>query len=100
MKIPKKIAWKASDGRMFHIDTDKEGIVNQEQLYAHIAKLRKDNGYDEPTFVSLYGQTPEGERFAKSMCNTTLDDVEPEYREEVERLVKEALNRTDPKSLN
>jgi len=99
-KFPRKIGWKAVDGRMFIIDTAKEGISTEEQLHEHIAKLRKDNGYEKPTFMTVHATNPVYQTSAESLSNATIDDINPEHREEVQQVILEGLDKPDPKTLN
>ena len=97
MSLPKRIMWKAVDGREFIIDTEVEKLNTQEELVKHIAGLRKKYGYEEPTFMSLSGP-----RAHELDGAGTLDINElPEHlRQKVNEVIKEGLERPDPKKVN
>ena len=94
MSFPRRIMWKASDGREFIIDTLELGIHNQEQLMNYIAELRKQHGYEEPTFMHASG--PE----AHKLDSTHTDELPDDLRDQVLDVIKEGLNKTDPKTMN
>lgn len=94
MSLPRRVMWKASDGREFIIDTEKLNLHTQEQLLEHIAGLRKEHGYEEPTFMHLSG--PQAHKL-KSIDTSELPD---DIRDKVNDVIKEGLNRPDPKTMN
>ncbi len=100
MKLPRRIGYKATDGRMFIIDTIKENINTDKQLHEHIAKLRKEHGYPEPTFMTIQAANPIYQADAEALSNATMDDIKPEYRKKAEQVIEEGQNRPDPKTLN
>ena len=94
MSFPRKVMWKASDGREFMIDTVELNINNREELMTHIDKLRKENGYSEPTFMHVSG--PE----AHVLDAIHTDELPEEVRSKVLDVIKEGLEKPDPKTMN
>ena len=95
-----RILWKASDGKEFIIDTVKEGLNSQEDVLNHIDKLRKENGYDQPTFMSVEGASDEGQAMVTQMNPVHVDELDPELKEKVNEVIAEGINRLDPRKLN
>lgn len=102
-----RVLWKAIDGREFIIDTRKLGIDTVEQLQEHIAKLREENGYEQPdllknhTVSHFQPMNASAERIIrkhKAVIDTA--DLPDDLRKEMEETYQEALNRPDPKTLN
>jgi hypothetical protein len=94
MSLPKRVMWKAVDGREFIIDTEVEKLNTQEDLINHIAGLRKKHGYEEPTFMSLSGPR------AHELDSLHTDDLPEHLRQKVVDTIKEGLDRPDPKKAN
>ena len=90
-----RVLWKAVDGREFVIDTDKEGLKTQEDLMNHIAKLRREHGYEDPTFVQAITQP--GVEFENAIDSRDLPE---DLRKQVEEAALEALEKPDPKKMN
>jgi hypothetical protein len=66
-----------------------------ESVYAHIADLRKKHGYEDPTFVHVVA--PPELNVGKTTDTSELPD---NIRSEVENVIKEGLQRPDPKKQN
>lgn len=94
MSLPRRVMWKAVDGREFLIDTEELKLNTQEELLQHIAELRKKHGYEEPTFMHLSG--PQAHKLDSIDTSELPDDL----REKVSSVIKEGLERPDPKTMN
>ncbi len=93
MDVPRRVMWKSLDGREFLIDTHKLGIKNQEQLLAHIDKLRQEIGCAKPDFVHVMGDIA-----AFKGINT--NDLPENERKMVMEAFTTSLQKPDPKKQN
>lgn len=93
--LPERILWKAVDGREFIIEPNKLGLKSMNEVYAHIADLRKKHGYNEPTFMHAAAapNIDVGDAI-------DVDELPGELREEVKKVIVEGMNKPDPKKLN
>jgi hypothetical protein len=94
-KMPENVLWKASDGREFRIEVKKLGLKSMEEVYDHIAELRKKHGYETPTFVHAVAKP--GIDLGPS---TDVSELPDHLREEVEKTIKEGWEQPDPKKMN
>jgi len=97
MGFPRKVLWKAANGREFEIDTEKENLKTSEDLHEYIAKLRKEHGYDEPDFA--YAVSAPGIDLESAVGKTTeIEDLPEQLKNNVKKAILEA--KPDPKKLN
>lgn len=102
-----KVLWKAVDGREFVIDTNALGITTVEALYAHIAELRKQHGYEQPDLSKnnmishAYVNDSELEKeLMKHKGTVDARELPEDLRNDMEKNSLEALSKPDPKKLD
>ena len=93
MNFPRHVLWKAIDGREFIIDTLALGIKNQEQLLAHVDKLRQEIGCEKPDFVHVAGDIGAFE-------GVNTDDLPENERKLVVEAIANSIQKPDPKKQN
>lgn len=101
MSMPKKVLWKAVDGKEFVIDTEELKLGTMQELHDHIDMLRQEYGYDKPTFLHAEAVGP-GRTLADYGVEAVDVSALPEYlRDGVLDTIKEHKNKKyDPKNLN
>lgn len=100
MSMPKKVLWKAADGKEFVIDTEELQLGTMQELYDHIDMLRQKYGYDKPTFSHV--EAGPGHTLAElGVEAVNVSALPEELRCDVLDTIKEHKNREyDPKKLN
>ena len=95
------VLWKASNGREFTIDTEKEGINTETELMNYIQKLREELGLPAPDYMAVPMVKPTAEKFVSS-DTPHIDDipVDPKLKQEMKNDILAALAKPDPKTLN
>lgn len=91
----KKIVWKAADGREFLVDTSD--CETMEDVQEKVSQLRREHGYEEPTFMSVQVNDPTVD-LGPYMHEDDIKD--PELREKIKAAIREGMNKPDPKKLN
>ena len=95
-----KIGWKAPDGKMFHIDTVKDNIVTKKDLEDHIAKIRKEHGYQQPAMMVALLINKLKEKESKKFATDHIDDLDPSEQDIIKNKIIEAFGKPDPNKLD
>lgn len=90
----KRILWKALNGQEFIIDTNELGLNSMEEVYEYVAELRKKHNTGEPDVMMAAGDVP------KDSSAIDSSELPENVRNEMNRSMKEALAKPDPKKLN
>lgn len=93
MSLPRRVLWKAADGREFIIDTKEEGLKTIEEIHEHIAKLREKHGAQQPDFMSVVAQPG-----YDTGAGVDFNDLPDNVKEQVAQAMADV--KPDPKKMN
>ena len=93
MSFPRRVLWKAENGREFVINTKKEGLTTMEALHEHIDGLRKKHGCKTPDFIHVASKPGYDDG-----SNVHFDDLPEHLKEGVAEAISNV--KPDPKTLN